>query len=227
MGSNLPPAEDRALLDQIAPLGVGPGLPLPEEEDRRNVLRRGALQAGQSMAELARTALRNRNGWLLPAAGGGKRGSGTALHAMNQLRTIGLAVAEEATYYTAYEDAAGRPLHGDQSYRIRFAPSDLPPLLKDRFGFWSITLYDRARSLFVANSENKYALRSADDLIRDADGGITLIVQAQAPADIKLRANWLPAPGGSEFVLMLRVYLGAEAVVSGTYLPPSVVAVSE
>ena len=41
-------------------------------------------------------------------------------------------------------------------------------------------------------------------LQKDADGALTLYIQAEAPAADK-RANWLPAPKG-QFVMFMRYY---------------------
>ena len=81
----------------------------------------------------------------------------------------------------------------------RFAPGELPPA----DGFWSITLYDADRFLY----RNAFGRHSIGDrtpgLKPDADGGLTLLIGHEPPAD---PSNWLPAPPGPCYVV-LRMYV--------------------
>lgn len=226
MTDNPPPIQDRTLVESFSSLGVGPGARLPADDYGKTVLRRGAIRAGQTMTALAQAERVSRTGWLMPAIAAGQRGGpeSVALQAMHQLRYIGINVPAEAVYLTAYADSTGQALRGGRKYLIRFAAHELPPLRQDKFGFWSITLYDKRRSQFIPNAANKYAVRSADPLIFAADGSLTLQVQTEPPADPALRANWLPAPAAGEFGLMLRIYVGGDEVVAGRYEPPAVTA---
>ena len=58
-----------------------------------------------------------------------------------------------------------------------------------------------------------------DELARDADGGITLRIQHQAPDNEAQAANWLPAPAG-RFNCVLRLYLPREELLRGDWLQP-------
>jgi hypothetical protein len=40
-------------------------------------------------------------------------------------------------------DADGRPLNGRNHYTMAFAPDAMPPVDRDRGGFWSLTMYDK------------------------------------------------------------------------------------
>ncbi len=84
--------------------------------------------------------------------------------------------------------------------------------------FWSITLYDGKTQMLSANALNRYAINSASNLKRDADGGLTLNIQHAQPASSD---NWLPAPQGP-FNLILRIYLPQEKALKGEYQPPAV-----
>ncbi|CAB1367558.1 DUF1254 domain-containing protein [Denitratisoma oestradiolicum] len=224
MAENPPPVEDRSFLDHIAPIGIGPGREIPDDPRMLEVLRAGATAADHAMTALVLDGFPVRNGWQIPPADIGRRNApgGIATQAMVQLRSIGINHAEEATYYTAYTDGGGQPLNGRQRYTLTFRPDEIPPLLKDKFGFWSLTLYDRTNGLFVDNPRHKYLVRSADPLVFGHDGSLTLLIQPEAPADPKLAANWLPAPAEGDFMLNLRVFVGGPAVVSGRYTPPPI-----
>jgi len=101
---------------------------------------------------------------------------------------------QEAMYPAYYVDATKQKLDGTNRYSLRFAPGQLPPVN----AFWSLTMYKEPASLLVANSINRYLINSPmlPQLQRDADGGLTLIVQNESPAK-DMEANWLPLTGGA------------------------------
>ena len=87
----------------------------------------------------------------------------------------------------------GQKLDGANRYTLRFAPGQLPPVN----AFWSLTMYELPQSLLVANPINRYLINSPmlPQFKRDADGGVTLLIQNESPGKDK-EANWLPAPKG-------------------------------
>ena len=117
-------------------------------------------------------------------------------------------------------DADGRPFDGSHAYRIKFKPSDLPPVK----AFWSITVYNAAMLLY-ANPLKRYVINSAtlDRLVRDAAGGFTLYVQHESPG-VEKESNWLPVPRG-RFNLTFRAYQPEPAILDFTYRAPPVVKV--
>ncbi|GAB2745347.1 DUF1254 domain-containing protein [Nocardioides pakistanensis] len=123
---------------------------------------------------------------------------------------------EEAVYWLYTVDSAERPLSGSERYTLRFGPGDLPPVL----AFWSLTMYQLPESLLVANPLNRYLINSAmlPDLRLDPDGGLTLHLQHDSPAE-DLQANWLPAPPGP-FLVAMRCYWPAEEALDGTWKAP-------
>jgi hypothetical protein len=114
-------------------------------------------------------------------------------------------------------DADGKAFDGARRYRIRFAAEALPPVK----AFWSITVYDQAKLLY-ANPAQRYVINAPmlKNLVRDADGGITIDVQHEAPAADRT-ANWLPVPAGP-FGLTFRTYLPGDAIRSGQWTAPPV-----
>ena len=145
------------------------------------------------------------------------------MQAMIQVRSIGINSPKEAVYYNAYTDTDLKPLSGSKSYSITFAKDKTPPVNKSHFGFWSLTIYDRINARLIENVANKYSIRSADDLVYNADGSLTLYVQSTPPDEKALLPNWLPSDANGEFILALRVYLGDKAVTSGNYVPAPIV----
>ncbi len=59
------------------------------------------------------------------------------------------------------------------------------------------------------------------NLKRDADGGLTLIIQHDSPGSDQ-EANWLPAPDGPFFVA-LRIYWPKPAALDGTWKQPPMI----
>jgi hypothetical protein len=123
---------------------------------------------------------------------------------------------QEAIYPVYRIDSDGQKLSGDNRYTIRFAPSQLPPV----HAFWSLTMYDLPASLLVANPINRYLINSPmlPQLQRDADGGLTLLIQNESPGKDK-EANWLPAPKGP-FAMYMRLYWPKEEALDGTWTAP-------
>lgn len=227
MRENPPPSTDRALVEHLATVGIGPDATLPTDAAGLAVLREGAALAQRTLSAMAVEGSRTVNGWQMPDAGVGRRGApdGVARQALAQIRTIGLNVPEEAVYYATVADGSGAPLDASRRYAIRFPKGALPPVRSDRFGFWSLTMYDRETLRLVPNAARRYVVRSSDPLAFDPDGSLTLHLQSEPPADPARHANWLPAPAAGRFALNLRVYLGGGAVLDGTYAPPPVLEV--
>jgi hypothetical protein len=130
---------------------------------------------------------------------------------------------EEAIYPGYYLDSAGQPLDGRSGhYELRFTPDQLPPVN----AFWSLTMYELPSRLLVANPINRYLINSPmlPDMKRDADGGLTLIVQRESPGKDK-ETNWLPAPNGP-FLLAMRLYWPKAEALEGRWKNPSVLRVN-
>ena len=126
---------------------------------------------------------------------------------------------EEAMYPMYLVDAAGQKLDGGNKYAIHFAPGQLPPVN----AFWSLTMYELPSSLLVENQINRYLLNSPmiDQFVKDADGGVTLLIQNQSPGKDK-QANWLPAPKG-QFFMALRLYWPKDEALRGKWTAPLLV----
>lgn len=123
----------------------------------------------------------------------------------------------ETKYFYQDLDASGERLNGGKRYAVTFGKGE--PAVK---GFWSLTLYDRYH-FFSPNSTKRFSVGTKNkDLKPNADGSLTIAVQADAPTDPVHRANWLPAPEGDDFSLFIRAYWPEAAVVGGSWTPPAV-----
>jgi hypothetical protein len=124
---------------------------------------------------------------------------------------------EEAIYPAYTVDSEGQALDAStKRYTMRFAPGQLPPAN----GFWSLTMYELPASLLSANPLNRYLLNSPmlPQFKRDADGGLTLVIQHDSPGKDK-EANWLPAPKGPFFMAM-RLYWPQVEALDGRWTAP-------
>jgi hypothetical protein len=123
---------------------------------------------------------------------------------------------QEAMYPIYSVDADGQKLDGTKRYAVRFGPGQLPPV----HAFWSLTMYALPSSLLVANPLNRYLLNSPmlPQFTRDADGGLTLLIQHDSPGQDQ-EANWLPAPQGPFFMAM-RLYWPKDEALDGTWTAP-------
>lgn len=126
--------------------------------------------------------------------------------------------AVETKYFYQDLDAIGARLSGSKRYTVTFPKDQLPPVR----GFWSLTLYN-AQHFFAPNAIGRYSVGTKNtDLKPNADGSLTIYVQAGEPTDPAQRANWLPAPKGEDISLYLRAYWPQEPINSGAWTPPAV-----
>jgi hypothetical protein len=123
---------------------------------------------------------------------------------------------DEAIYPAYFVDAEKKPTSGENAYTLRFAPGELPPVN----AFWSLTMYELPSSLLVANSLNRYLINSPmlPGLKKDADGGVTLLIQHASPGTDK-ESNWLPSPSGPFFMAM-RLYWPKPEALDGKWKAP-------
>lgn len=206
---------------RFAKLGIGDGKTLDVaalNADMRQALADGMADAWAEFKEFKETQLDT-----------GKRSSadsfGTRAHlAGHYLDRMSGAVLgiygnseDEAIYPVYFVDDGKRPLSGKETYRLRFAPGELPPVN----AFWSLTLYELPSSLLSANTLNRYLINSPmlPGLNKDDDGGVTLYVQHESPGADK-EANWLPAPAGPFFMAM-RLYWPKPEALDGRWKAPA------
>lgn len=155
------------------------------------------------------------NGWIT-MFGLGVPGNGMFLRAAHaQLFPGPVVVPQEAMYWWANADGAGRTLTGQQDYIMHFPPGQLPP----NDAFWSLTMGD-AKNHYVPNPIKRYNVGDRSGLVPNADGSVDIYVQNAAPAGHE--SNWLPAPTGN-FILWFRVYIPGVAILNREYKIPPVV----
>ena len=125
----------------------------------------------------------------------------------------------ETKYFYQDRDSAAQRLNGKNKYTVTYAKGEIPPVK----GFWSLTLYNQ-HHFFFPNELKVYSLGTKNKTLKyNADGSLTIYVQAAAP-DASKMSNWLPAPR-EDFSLYQRCYWPEEKVLNGGWNPPAVVKV--
>jgi len=81
-------------------------------------------------------------------------------------------------------------------------------------------MYD-LEGFFVNNPISRFGIGNmAEKLEPDADGGLTILIQAESPGKNK-EVNWLPCPKDGFFMFM-RMYQPEERMYKGEYVIPAV-----
>jgi hypothetical protein len=210
---------EQALMARFAKIGVGAGKTFDASKlspEMKTAVEQGMADAWGAFAGLKKDFEERK------LSSGDVFGSRQSLK-NNYLYRMGAAVLgiygnskQEALYPAYYLDATKQKLDGSNRYSMRFARGQLPPVN----AFWSLTMYDEPQSLLVENPINRYLINSPmlPQLKRDADGGLTLVIQNESPGKDK-EANWLPAPKGP-FSMIMRLYWPKEAAVEGKWERP-------
>ncbi|WP_448108411.1 DUF1254 domain-containing protein [Pseudomonas azerbaijanoccidentalis] len=208
-------AAEQKKLERFTAIGVKPGAAFDAPAQLKEAIAQGA-EAGREQVRTASSQLSvEQQGWLRSPNNVGKFGDDDLTRAAVAWRYIYANDPVEAVYPMALHDAQGQLLDGQYAYRLHFAAGQLPPVS----AFWSLTLYDGKTQLLSANPIQRYALGDrSPGLQYDADGGLTLILQAKAPAQ---QTNWLPTPEGP-FNLLLRLYLPKGGALDGSYPLPTI-----
>lgn len=217
---------EKALFDRFARIGIVSGASFDEyalTAAQHSAIQRG-IDAARSRiaARLARLG-EPINGWTYPLDLRGGRdvlaGSDAAFLCRAVLAKYAIwgPPAEEVVYMNCDVDADGAVLDGaNDRYTLRF---EGPVPAK---GFWSFTVYDAETRLLAPHPSGRYKRGDRNrDMVRDADGSLTLYLQHEQP-DAAPPANWLPVPR-KPFQVVGRLYWPDEEVLSLTYKPPPIV----
>jgi hypothetical protein len=216
-----PHPSEKALRARFAQIGIEAGKPFDVGKltpEMRAAIEGGMADGQEAFEEFKRTQLDTGK-----VTSGDLFGTRTYLKNDYMARMAGAILGiygnskEEAMYPLYSLDAAGKPLDGANRYTLRFAPGQLPPV----HSFWSLTMYQLPSSLLVENPIKRYLINSpmVPNMMRDADGGMTLYIQNESPGKEK-EANWLPAPTG-RFLVFLRLYWPKDEAVQGTWVAPT------
>ena len=225
--------EDKDMRAKLSAVGIVPGQPWDESklsEAQKAELAIGVKESFDAISKRADDIGKSINGWQVGAAQGDRsfyKGDYLLLAAAAKAGIYGND-PEEAMYPMAKKDGAGAELDGSKhNYTLTFAKDGLPPVN----AFWSVTMYDGKSQLLIDNPIHRYLVNSTmlPTMKKNPDGSLTIYIQKDAPGGDK-RANWLPAPNDTIYMVM-RLYWPKEPPEpsilppgDGTWNPPAVTA---
>jgi hypothetical protein len=223
--------QDKDIRAKMAAVGIVPGQPWDESklsEAQKAELGLGVKEGYDAIGKRAAELGKDINGWQVGAAQGDRsfyKGDYLLLSAAARFGIYGND-PQEAMYPFTKKDGSGAELDGSKNnYTVTFAKGELPPVN----AFWSITMYDGKTQLLIENPINRYLINSPmlPGLKKNPDGSLTIYIQKDAPAADK-KANWLPAPNDTIYMVM-RLYWPKEPPQpsilppgDGTWKPPAV-----
>ena len=194
---------DQAFLAALKPLGIEPGLKFdPAEAAKIDDARLRKYVEEMAPRELAKATdpefvEQNQNGLFQP---NGKM-TVDRLVFQSVIGPIGLP-ADEALY-PAIDTTDGQPMNAMNDYVLRMSAEELPPAK----AFWSVTLYDMEKGLFIPNDRKKYSVGENGGMKLNDKGGIEIHVAAEKPEGVA-DENWLPIKReDKELSIILRAYV--------------------
>jgi hypothetical protein len=223
--------QDKEIRAKMAAVGILPGQPWDESklsEAQKGELAIGVKEGFTAISNSTKNIGKNINNWQVAAAQGNRsfyKGDYLLLAAAAKAGIYGND-PEEAMYPLTTKDGAGAELDGSKhNYTLTFAKGELPPVN----AFWSVTMYDGKSQLLIENPINRYLINSPmlPGMKKNADGSVTIYIQKDAPSADK-KANWLPAPNDTIYMVM-RLYWPSEPPApsilpagEGTWKPPAI-----
>jgi hypothetical protein len=123
---------------------------------------------------------------------------------------VSMTPGKGAFYMVAFEDAAGEPLVGHNTYTVKLPP-DIPAAL-----FWSVTLYKAENASGLANGQPFPSFGKLDEPETEADGSTVITIGPNEPEG---GGNWMATNPGEGFFAILRLYAPEEAAMDGSWKP--------
>jgi len=118
-------------------------------------------------------------------------------------------------YLAAYRDADGDWLDGGVNYTLNVPPN------APAEAFWSMTVYDVATRCIIVNETEQADRSSRMDLLKNADGSITLYIGPDKPEGDKAK-NWIQTVPGKAWFPYFRLYSPKKAFLDKTWILPDI-----
>ena len=217
-----PPEADKAILEELATVNIGPGKKPTKGNDGKGVdpRARRSRRRGPHRRSSWRSKKPIRAASPSTTAGSSWVPANTAPTTCCAPRSTGWASApsrptsrsiRSRSPTTRWRNSTGRA----KRYVVHFPASDFPFPVK---AFWSLTMYE-ASGFFVSNPLERYALGNRSQVHYNEDGSLNIYMQSGEPTNEQQKENWLPAPAG-EFHVVIRLYAtepqDIEPILEGT-----------
>ncbi|WP_329833533.1 DUF1214 domain-containing protein [Streptomyces sp. BE133] len=221
---------DRALIDQLATLGIVQGRPYAPDQATLDLLTAGIgdaktwLEAGYRA--LFDTPYWDGTHWAMPAMPDlvESTNAGFTLPDAYPVDDRGLAytfaffssrhLGKGQSYLMAIADSDGQDLDGGRNYRLTVT-ADVPVSQ-----YWSLVVYSSDTHTFLPNSTQLSRSSLNPDLVTNEDGTVDLYFGPQAPTGQD--SNWLPTLNGTGFEVMFRLYGPKDAFTDKTWALPDI-----
>ncbi|MEV7433599.1 DUF1254 domain-containing protein [Streptomyces griseoviridis] len=219
---------DRALIDQLATLGIVQGQPYAPDQATVDLLTAGVgdarawLEAGYR--SLFDTPYWDGTHWAMPAMPDlvASTNAGFTVPDAYPVDDRGLAytfaffssrhLGKGQSYLMAIADSDGQDLDGGQNYKLTVT-ADVPVSQ-----YWSLVVYSSDTHTFLPNSTRLSRSSLNPDLVTNEDGTVDLYFGPEAPTGHG--SNWLPTLPGTGFEVMFRLYGPEEPYTDKTWALP-------
>lgn len=232
INENPPRPQDMAMLGMLETLGIAHGREFKPDERMRGILTEAA-KMGRAMAETVSWHPRVPKKDLHPYEGSPwKRifiSDDPTFHTPEYLaidertrfsfEAIGTsksmvvaAPGQGSQYVGVYQDAEGRWLTGDNTFRIRL-PKDIPAV-----NFWSLTVYDNHSRSLIQNKQGRATIGTVHGAVPNKDGSVDTYYGPKLPDGVA-EANWIQTKPGVGYFVYLRLYGPLESWFDQTWRP--------
>ena len=202
-----PPQDEQAVWTRFAPLGLAvdaaPVNSLPAHVQKGMARAEAEMRALVVQTTRAAPGTRTANGWVLPKPSIGLFQDKDYLYraAIALFGTIATPVSENVYVLAQHEPGFKDRLSGSRRYELYFSKANLP----QADAFWSVHAYTDRYTL-IPSPAARYAVgERTPGLVYDADGGLTIHVQANSPGAGR-EANWIASLKDQPFSLVVRAY---------------------
>jgi hypothetical protein len=223
------PVQDRdyIAMAHLYSIGIERGEPFTPDAATREIFKKAVLEAraGFMRATSALPSYWTNSAWTSPAASIASETGFTFeqdgrldVDARAQLFFLGCAPAKkpgaETFYVGTTKDAAGAPLQGSKTYRLR-----VPPKVPAK-QFWAVTVYDFETAAFVRDVP-RVEVNSYDEKVKkEADGSVDVFFGPSPSAGKE--ANTVYTARGKSWIALFRFYAPEKPVFDRTWRLPDI-----
>ena len=222
---------DKAMIDQLASIGIEKGKPFDPDARTKDVLNDAAREAHAWLVARYEVSLSTQffyegGHWARPGSRDLFEGQATFFTKPEvypvDVRGVTFSYAyftpkhagAGSSYLLTIADEDGQLLEGSTAYRLS-VPANAP--VKQ---YWSATVYDRATHAPIRNARWPSRSSQTPGLQTNADGSVDLCFGPQAPSGKE--SNWIPTSAGGGFEVLFRFYGPEKPLFEKTWRLPDI-----
>lgn len=220
---------DKAMIDQLAFLGIVKGKPFAPDAATKTSLGSAALEAHAFFEQAYATRFTpyyTGSHWILPvpqqfikaAQGGYSAPEQYPVDDRGLIFTFAFFTPKQSGggsfYLMDIFDQAGKPFEGSKTYRLT-VPANAPVSQ-----YWSATVYDRETHALLRNQSTVSRSSLNPGLKKNADGSVDVYFGPKASAGEA--SNWVPTTPGGKFEVLFRFYGPQKPLYDKTWTLPDI-----